>query len=163
MKTNSFWGLIPKGVKIAAPVVFVCVFVAGALIGACHGHVAGLNHLNGIPPIILPSVIGWGAGMVIGACMAFWLLCLGYVYADARRRAMPAVLWVLVCIFIPNLLGFLLYFALRRPMGSPCANCGNLIAGEQRFCSWCGGQSFAPPPPSGFQSPGSGTGSATAQ
>lgn len=159
MKTDSFWSLIPKGVKVAATVVFVCALIVGPLIGACQGHVAGLNNLNGIPPGVLASVIGLGMGLVVGTLVAFWLLCLGYVYADARRRAMPAVLWVLVAIFIPNLLGFLLYFALRRPLGSPCSNCGQLVAAEQRFCSWCGSQNFAPPsPPANFHSPDSGRG-----
>ena len=105
-----------------------------------------MNTSNGIPPVVLSSAIGFGGGLVVGACVAFWLLCIGYVFADARRRSMPAVLWVLVVIFVPNLLGFLLYFAIRRPLGSPCSNCGQLIAAEQRFCSWCGSQNFAPPP-----------------
>jgi len=156
MKTDSFWGLIPKGVKIAATLVFVCALIAGPLIVAVQGDAAGLTHPNGIPAGVLAFAIGLGAGLVVGAFVAFWLLSLGYVYADSRRRAMPCVLWVLVCIFVPNLLGFLLYFALRRPLGSPCSNCGNLIAHEQRFCSWCGNQYFAPPPPpSGLSSTGS--------
>ncbi|MGC1871574.1 MAG: PLDc N-terminal domain-containing protein [Acidobacteriaceae bacterium] len=123
---------------------------------------AGPNTTSGIPSGALTAAIGLGIGLVAGTFLAFWLLCLGYVYADSRRRAMPAVLWVLVAIFVPNLLGFLLYFAIRHPLGSPCSNCGQLIAAEQRFCSWCGRQSFAPPPaPSSFQSPGSGPGPAT--
>lgn len=156
MKTDSFWNLIPKGVKVAATIVFVCALIAGPLIGALQGHASGLNNINGIAPGVLASAIGLGAGLVIGALVAFWLLCVGYVYADARRRAMPALLWVLVVVVIPNLLGFLLYFALRRPLGSPCSSCGQLIAAEQRFCSWCGSQSFVPPTPSGLHSPGSG-------
>jgi hypothetical protein len=159
---KTFWSLIPKGVKAAAAVVFACALIIGPFIGAWQGHVAGLNTLNGVPPGVLASAIGLGMGLVVGTFVAFWLLCLGYIYADARRRAMPAVLWVLIAIFIPNLLGFLLYFAIRRPLGSPCANCGNMIAAEQRFCSWCGSQSFAPPSaPSGFHSPGSGAGPVT--
>jgi hypothetical protein len=162
MKTDSFFCLVPKGVKIAAAIVFACALILGPFIGACQGHVAGLNTVNGIPPNVLASAIGFGVGLLVGALVAFWLLCVGYVYADAQRRAMPAVLWVLLVIFIPNLLGFLLYFALRRPLGSPCPSCGNLIAAEQRFCSWCGSQSFAPPPPpSSFHASGSGPGPAT--
>ncbi|HTU51806.1 MAG TPA: zinc ribbon domain-containing protein [Acidobacteriaceae bacterium] len=162
MKTDTFWSLIPKGVKIAAAVVFVCALIAGPVIGTWQGHMAGPNTMNGIPSGALTAAIGLGIGLVVGAFVAFWLLSLGYVYADSRRRAMPAVLWVLVAIFVPNLLGFLLYFAIRRPLGSPCSNCGQLIAAEQRFCSWCGSQSFAPPPaPTGFHSPGSEAGPAT--
>ena len=43
MKTDSFWGLIPKGVKVAAAIVFVCALIAGPFIGAWQGHVAGLE------------------------------------------------------------------------------------------------------------------------
>ncbi len=82
--------------------------------------------------------LGMGMGLLAGSLAAIWLLCLGYVYADARRRAMPAVLWTLIALMVPNLLGFLFYFALRRPLASPCPKCGNAIAAEQRFCSWCG-------------------------
>ncbi len=76
MKSDSFWGLIPKGVKAAAAVVFVCAVIAGPLIGAWQGHVAGLNSMNGISPAVLASAIGLGMGLVVGACVAFWLLCL---------------------------------------------------------------------------------------
>jgi undecaprenyl pyrophosphate phosphatase UppP len=147
MKTDSFWNLVPKGVKIAAATVLVCALIIGPLIGASQGHAAGLNNVNGVSSEALTAAIGLGIGLVVGIFVSFWLLSLGYVYVDSRRRAMRAVLWVLIAIFVPNLLGFLLYFAIRRPLGSPCSNCGQLIAAEQRFCSWCGSQSFAPPPP----------------
>lgn len=127
------------------------------MIGVFQWRAPGLSNSNGSPPAFLAAGIGLGVGVVVGALIAFWLLCVGYVYADAQRRTMPAVLWVLLVIFIPNLLGFLLYFALRRPLGLPCSNCGNLIAADQRFCPWCGSQRFATPPaPGGFPSTGSG-------
>ncbi len=161
MKTDSFFGLIPKGVKVAATLVFVCALIAAPIIGVSQWHASGPNALQGNPPAFLTAAIGLGAGLLVGALIAFWLLCVGYVYDDARRRAMPAVLWVLLVIFIPNLLGFLLYFALRRPLGSPCSNCGNSINAEQRYCAWCGNQNFAPPPASsGFHSADSGAGPA---
>jgi Phospholipase_D-nuclease N-terminal len=159
MKTNSFLALVPKGVKIAAAIVFVCALIAGLFIGAWQAYIAGLNSLNGIPPGVWASLIGLGMGLLVGTLIAIWLLCVGYVYADARRRAMPAVLWVLIVIFVPNFLGFLLYFALRRPLSFPCPSCGQWIAAEQRFCAWCGSQRTSPPPATeGFTSPGSGMG-----
>jgi hypothetical protein len=159
MKTDSFWSLIPKGVKVAATIIFVCVLIAGPLIAAWQGHAAGLNNMNGIAPGVVASAIGFGLGLLVGTIIATWLLCVGYVYADARRRAMPAVLWVLIAILVPNLLGFLLYFALRRPLGLPCPGCEQLIAAEQRYCAWCGSQRTSPPSaPSSFPSAGSGMG-----
>ena len=85
-------------------------------------------------------IAGLGLGLLAGVVIAIWVLGLGYVYADARRRAMPPILWTLIAVFIPNLLGFLLYFALRRPIALPCPHCGQPTTAEQRFCSWCGYQ-----------------------
>jgi hypothetical protein len=78
--------------------------------------------------------------LLAGVVIALWILCLGYVNADARRRAMPPILWTLIAAFIPNLLGFLLYFALRRPIALPCPQCGQATIAAQRFCPWCGYQ-----------------------
>jgi len=85
-------------------------------------------------------IAGLGLGLLVGVVIAIWILGLGYVNADARRRGMPPILWTLIAAFIPNLLGFLLYFALRRPVASPCPHCGQAMTAEQRFCSWCGYQ-----------------------
>ena len=84
-------------------------------------------------------------GLLTGTLAAIWLLCLGYVYADARRRAMPPVLWTLLAALVPNLLGFLFYFALRKPLAAPCAHCGQLLETGQRFCSRCGFDTSASP------------------
>jgi hypothetical protein len=101
--------------------------------------------------------MGAGAafGLIFGSVIAIWLLCLGYVYGDTRRRAMPPVLWTLVALLVPNLLGFLLYFVLRRPITVACANCGQATSLDQRFCSWCGNPQ--PPPPSGYAPSGPGS------
>jgi hypothetical protein len=84
-------------------------------------------------------------GTFVGCLFAIWVLSLGYVYGDARRRGMPAVLWTLVAFLVPNLLGFLLYFVLRKPLASPCRRCGQAITPEQPFCSWCGNPQYAGP------------------
>ena len=161
MKTDSFWSLIPKGVKVAAAIVFACALIIGPLIGATQWHAAAVNAANGMPPVISP-VIGLGMGLLWGhsplsGCSAWDMSmpmhaaapCLQFSGFWLYLRSQPA--WIL------------LYFAIRRPLGSPCPNCGQLIAGEQRFCSWCGRQSFTPPPaPSGFHSPGPGAGTPSA-
>lgn len=146
MRTHQFLNVVPKPVKVAASLFFCCAVIIGPVVGFMKGTWAGP-----------------GLGLFLGAVIAVWLLCLGYVYADARRRAMPAVLWVVIAILVPNLLGFLLYFALRRPIASPCAHCGQPVAATQRFCSWCGSQGFAvPSSEGGSSSPGSNSGLAVA-
>jgi hypothetical protein len=58
---------------------------------------------------------------------------------------MPAMPWTFVVILVPNLLGFLLYFILRKPIASPCPQCGQAITPQQRFCSCCGSQQYTAP------------------
>jgi hypothetical protein len=88
---------------------------------------------------------GAGAGLLFGILSAIWFLCLGFVFADARGRDMPAVAWTLMAMLVPNLLGFLLYFVLRKPLTVPCPSCGRAMSPEQPFCSWCGSSRSRPP------------------
>jgi hypothetical protein len=141
MKRHQFWDVVPQPVRIAACAIVCVAILIGFIAGAVHGRVTGL--VNTSP--VLESLAGIGMGLLAGSFIAIWLLCLGYVYADARRRAMPPVLWTLLALLVPNLLGFLFYFALRRPLISPCPKCGHAVAAEQRFCAWCGHQATSSP------------------
>jgi hypothetical protein len=125
MSIRKFLDVVPKFVKTAALVIAG----GGVLIGLAVTLIDGKAVIAGL-----------GLGLLVGAVIAIWIICLGYVNADARRRGMPPILWTLIAAFIPNLLGFLLYFALRRPVASPCPHCGQAMTAEQRFCSWCGYQ-----------------------
>ncbi len=140
MSLRQFLDVVPKSVKTVALVVAgggVLIGLVGALI---KGNLDGQFASRGTPFAVSASIAGLGLGLLAGVVIAIWVLGLGYVYADARRRAMPPILWTLIAVFIPNLLGFLLYFALRRPIALPCPHCGQPTTAEQRFCSWCGYQ-----------------------
>lgn len=130
MNTRPFFQVVPTAVKRW---VWIIVFVAvatGFTIGIC-ATAAGHASLWVIP-------LYSAAGLFLGILFSSWLLGLGFVFADARQRGMRPVLWVLVCILLPHLLGFLLYFVMRQPLASPCGHCGQPIPKGQRFCSWCG-------------------------
>jgi zinc-ribbon domain/Phospholipase_D-nuclease N-terminal len=132
MSVRQFLDVVPKSAKAVA-----CGVAGGViLIGFVGTFIEG--HGQNTPFAVL--VPGAGFGLLAGVVIAIWILCLGYVHADARRRGMPPILWTLIAAFIPNLLGFLLYFALRRPIALPCPQCGQPTTAEQRFCSWCGYQ-----------------------
>ena len=77
-------------------------------------------------------------GLTFGVFTAAFFLALGYVYGDARRRDMPAWAWVIAASFIPNFVGFILYFLFRGPLYGPCSSCGKPIRGGEAFCSHCG-------------------------
>jgi zinc-ribbon domain len=140
MSVRQFLDVVPKSVKTLAAVIAgggMLIGVAGTLFNANKG--GQLCALGASFPVLASiAARGAGFGLLAGVVIAIWILGLGYVYADARRRGMPPILWTLIAAFIPNLLGFLLYFALRRPIALPCPNCGQANAPGQRFCSWCG-------------------------
>jgi hypothetical protein len=106
-----------------------------------------------------------GLGTLLGGVLACYLLILGYISSDARRRGMSRLLWLLVAILIPNGLGILLYFVLRQrlpdtPTSAPtyapatsepghcprcgyklaatCPHCQRAIGADDTFCKHCG-------------------------
>jgi hypothetical protein len=72
-----------------------------------------------------------------GTIFAFLVLMVGYVNRDARRRGMNRVLWTLLVIFIPNAIGFILYFLLRAPIQGHCPKCGTVVEPRVNFCPSC--------------------------
>jgi hypothetical protein len=66
------------------------------------------------------------------------VLLIGYVYADARRRGMRHKMWTFLVIFIPNGIGFILYFILRGPLLIYCPNCSVPGRAGFVFCPRCG-------------------------
>ncbi len=70
--------------------------------------------------------------------LAIYVLLIGYVSRDAKRRAMRHVLWTLLAIFVPNGIGIILYFVLRNPLLVPCPTCGLGAKPGFAFCPQCG-------------------------
>jgi Phospholipase_D-nuclease N-terminal/zinc-ribbon domain len=129
MKIRRFLNIVPKTVQLWASGLAGCAFLIGLAVG----------YRAGDPGTILRTMVTFAAAaLVVGVLLAIWLLCLGFVFADARRRDMRAVLWVLVAALFPHLLGFLLYFVLRQPIAATCTHCGMTLSHSQRFCSSCG-------------------------
>lgn len=93
-----------------------------------------------------PEIPLWAMHAVLtfaGLILAIWVLMIFYVNADAGRRQMNRLLWTLLVIFIPNAIGFILYFVLRHPIARPCPKCGVSVQPDFVFCPDCG-QSLAP-------------------
>jgi len=106
--------------------------------------------------VMLPLAVGWFFWLVTVApgrthavellflCLAsavfsVYILIIGYIAEDARRRGMPVLLWTLLALFIPSAIGIILYFILRRPLLRACPQCGRRPAdGAYAFCPSCG-------------------------
>ena len=135
MNRLPFLSVVPKAVQFWATAVVCC----GVLIGLVVGYYAAP------PGAVFRTMAADGAAALAGGILvAIWLLGLGFVFADARQRAMPPVLWTLVAMLVPNLLGFLLYFAMRKPLTVSCAGCSRAIPADQPFCPWCGNSQSRP-------------------
>ena len=75
----------------------------------------------------------------VGLPLAIYALLVGYVYADAKRRAMRYVMWTFLAALIPNGIGIILYFVMRDPLSRPCPSCGVPARSGFAFCPACGG------------------------
>jgi hypothetical protein len=130
---------VPRWVQMAAVVLLAAGVVAalGLIVyaGVLDGRANRDGDFGGLGLATLLAFVGCGVLFVAG-----WILALGFVYGDAKRRGMPAGLWALMVGLIPNLIGFLLYFALRQPLLAACGSCGGGIGRSQRFCSICGSE-----------------------
>jgi Double zinc ribbon len=78
-------------------------------------------------------VLGLLAGIGGGA----YLLIIGYVNRDSKRRRMSPLLWTLLALIIPNGMGILLYFVLRQPLTGVCPQCGGPVEIDFKFCPRC--------------------------
>ena len=104
------------------------VFIAAQIVfnGAALWH-------SGAPPAWCRAVLGLLAG-IGGGC---FLLLIGYINRDAKRRGMSPTLWTIMAVIIPNALGIILYFLLRQPRSSTCPQCGNAVQTGFNFCPRC--------------------------
>ena len=72
-----------------------------------------------------------------GTAFATYVLLIGYVSRDVKRRNMSAGLWMLVVIVMPGGIGAVVYFLLRQPILSRCPHCSTEIASSIHFCPQC--------------------------
>lgn len=91
-----------------------------------------IQQANAPTPIVRALV-----GLLAGAVVACYLLLIGYITPDSRRRGMSPVLWTCVAILVPNALGMILYFVLRQPIRSACSQCGSFVQSGFNFCPHC--------------------------
>jgi hypothetical protein len=126
------WALVPEGARwTAALVCLAVVFLTGSIFllpGFLERDPTAVLMMS---PLFLLTLLGV-------AFLGAYVLLVGYVYGDARRRGMNHVLWTLLAIFIPNAIGIILYFILRDPMPVPCPSCGTPARKGHAYCASCG-------------------------
>jgi hypothetical protein len=91
----------------------------------------------GRDPKAPPLAVRYLLGFLAGCAVAVYVLLIGYVNADAGRRGMSRTLWTLIAIFVPNALGIVLYFILRKPRLATCPQCTTRVEPGFAFCPKC--------------------------
>jgi hypothetical protein len=94
-----------------------------------------MEHQERNPP---PLPLQLFFGFFVGSFLGLYALAVGYVNRDARRRGMSAALWTLLVIFVPNAIGFILYFVTRSPVVTACPGCQAEVRAGTRYCPRCG-------------------------
>jgi RNA polymerase subunit RPABC4/transcription elongation factor Spt4 len=123
---NRRW-IIPMPVWVIAGLVYLGIFVGLSLIA-----IPQFDKTSDMPRAGQIALALFAA-----AIPAVYILLLGYIYGDARRRGMRPWLWVLLAIFIPNAIGIILYFVLRDPKMFYCSSCGAAAKASYTFCPNC--------------------------
>lgn len=83
--------------------------------------------------IVFPLLI------LISAAVLLPILIGVYVYRDANRRGMNAVLWTLIAILAPSLIGFIIYLLVRGNYSDlRCSRCDGPVSEQYVVCPKCG-------------------------
>ncbi|MFZ0960178.1 MAG: zinc ribbon domain-containing protein [Terriglobia bacterium] len=85
------------------------------------------------PPMAVQVLVSILAGSVLGV----FLLLIGYVNRDAKRRGMNSVLWTFLVILVGNGIGFIIYFVVRQPIMGACPQCGAAVNRAFNYCPKC--------------------------
>lgn len=89
------------------------------------------HHKHEMLPMRLLMGYSWGT------LVASYILLVGYVSQDVKRRNMPKGLWILIVVVMPGGIGAVVYFLLRQPVLSRCNHCSTEIASTYNFCPQC--------------------------
>ncbi len=94
-------------------------------------HVVMPHHKHELLPMRLLMGYSWGTAF------ASYVLLVGYVSRDVKRRNMSAGIWMLIVVLMPGGIGAVVYFLLRQPIQRRCPHCSTEIAASFHFCPQC--------------------------
>lgn len=83
--------------------------------------------------------------LIIIGIIGIFMLCIPvvigiFVYTDAKKLGLNEWLWTLVAIFVPNLLGVIIYLVVRSGEKKKlnCVKCGTIVEKDYSICPACG-------------------------
>jgi hypothetical protein len=132
---RGFWGNLGLIQPVTWTIALILFFGMQALFWFViwpQSHPDDLAKLTEAGRIFLP--------LVASSVVFIYVLLIGFIRVDAKRRGMRYVMWTLLAIFIPDAIGIILYFVMRDPLPTPCPRCNKLSAASFTFCPSCGAE-----------------------
>ncbi|AFL90177.1 hypothetical protein Terro_3969 [Terriglobus roseus DSM 18391] len=110
-------------------VILSLVVFSGVQVLNFWGRQASMPHRNPVMHVV--GSYSWGAAL------ASYVLLIGYISRDVKRRNMSAGIWMLIVLVMPGGIGAIVYFLLRQPMMTRCPSCRTEVASGFHFCPQC--------------------------
>ena len=129
--------IVPRWLKVLCLILYLLA-VAIATLVATYMPETRIQDLRDDTVLAALAAVGIVTG--IGALLSAFLLMLGYVNRDAKRRGMNSLLWtLLVLVLSPGYvgIGFIIYFLIRDPLPYPCPRCSQPVGPRFNFCPNC--------------------------
>lgn len=145
--------VVPRWLVVTVVVLYLLAIAIGTFVNLGHslviyssaGQVVTDPHHQIWPyelrnnPVLASLALG-GVITLMAVMLGGYILLLGYVFRDAKRRGMHAGLWLmLILVLSPAYLaiGFLLYFFFREPLPYACPQCAATVGPRFNFCPNC--------------------------
>jgi RNA polymerase subunit RPABC4/transcription elongation factor Spt4 len=135
-----FWEefrIVPRWLKALCAVLYILAVIIGVTVV----HISPDARPSDLRDDVgLASLAIVGITTAVSILLASFLMMLGYVNRDARRRGMNPALWtLLVLVLSPGYvgIGFIIYFLIREPLPYPCPRCTQLVGARFNFCPNC--------------------------
>jgi len=129
--------IVPRWLKVLCVLLYLIAIAIGVMVVQYSPDARPADLRDDVATATV-AVIGIITG--IGFLFACFLLMLGYVNRDAKRRGMNSTLWtLLVLVLSPGYvgIGFIIYFLIREPLPYPCPRCRQLVGPRFNFCPNC--------------------------
>lgn len=134
--------IIPKWLIWTCVALYIVALIVGISINL-HNLITGGpifpdESLRGEPGLACLALAGAITGVAFAVTV--WLMMLGYVYRDAKRRGMNAALWTLLVLILSPaylLIGLIIYLLIREPLPYTCPKCGATVNARFNFCPNC--------------------------
>lgn len=112
--------------------LFLSVVVAGIF-----GIASDFRNGNGNIPEIFPGLLIFPLMLII--IIGIIYLVGRFVFRDSKHRGMDPWLWTTIAIFVPNLIGLIIYLVVRNSYTKKvCINCGKPVDDHFMNCPFCG-------------------------